>query len=65
VCAAINLPRGSEHDEADNAVVRFARRHLSTTDKWDGLKLYVKKDSNRLMTPMFLVIMALVSRAVN
>jgi tellurite resistance protein TerC len=59
VCVAINLTRGSEHDDADNAVVRFARRRLSTTDKWDGLKLYVKKDFKRLMTPMFLVIMAL------
>jgi len=61
VYAAINLARGTQNDEADNAVVRFARRHLSTTDKWDGLKLYAKKDSKRLMTPMFLVIMALSS----
>jgi tellurite resistance protein TerC len=60
VYTAINLVRDTEHDDdAENAVVRFARRHLSFTDKWDGLKLYLKEDSKRLMTPMFLVILAL------
>ncbi|ART67845.1 tellurium resistance protein TerC [Mycobacterium dioxanotrophicus] len=60
---AINLVRDTEHDDdADNFVVRFARRHLRTTDRWDGLRLWVKDDSAnaaRLMTPMFLVIVAL------
>ena len=41
------------------AVVKFARTHLSFTDNWDGLKLWVKEDGKRLMTPMFLVIVAL------
>ena len=41
---AINLARDAEHDDdADNVVVRFARTHLRTTDKWDGLKLYIKE----------------------
>ncbi|MGH3532696.1 MAG: TerC family protein, partial [Mycobacterium sp.] len=35
------------------------RRHVNTTDTWDSLKLYVKEGSTRLMTPMFLVILAL------
>ncbi len=39
--------------------MRFARSHLKLTDKWDGLKLYVKENGKRLMTPMFLVIIAL------
>ncbi|WP_018603590.1 TerC family protein [Mycobacterium sp. 155] len=57
---AINLLRDTEHDDdADNAVVRFARRHLRTTDRWDGLRLWIKDDGARLMTPMFLVIVAL------
>ena len=57
---AINLVRDSDHDDdADNAVVRFARRHLNASDTWDGLKLYLKEDSGRLITPMFLVILAL------
>ncbi len=57
---AVGLMRDTDHDDdADNVVVRFARRHLQLTDKWDGLKLYVKDNGKRLMTPMFLVIVAL------
>jgi tellurite resistance protein TerC len=57
---AINLVRDTEHDDdADNFVVRFARRHLRTTDRWDGLRLWINDNGTRLMTPMFLVIVAL------
>jgi tellurite resistance protein TerC len=60
IYTAINLARDTDHeDDADNMVVRFARSHLKFTDKWDGLKLYVKENGKRLMTPMFLVIVAL------
>ena len=60
VITAVRLVRDTEHsDDADNAVVRFAKTYLNTTDKWDGLKLYVKQGNKRLMTPMFLVIVAL------
>ena len=60
VVTGIRLARDTEHsDDGDNAVVRFARTYLNTTDRWEGLKLYVKQDSKRLMTPMFLVIVAL------
>jgi tellurite resistance protein TerC len=60
VYTAINLARNTEHDDdAENSVVRFARNRLSLTDKWDGLKLWVREGGKRLMTPMFLVIVAL------
>ncbi|HYO01172.1 MAG TPA: TerC family protein [Mycobacterium sp.] len=60
VYTAIKLARDTEHDDdAENAVVKFARKHLTLTDKWDGLKLWIKEDGKRLMTPMFLVIVAL------
>ncbi|ANW62570.1 MULTISPECIES: TerC family protein [Mycolicibacterium] len=60
VYTAWQLIRGNdEHDDGDNAVVKFARNHLNTTDKWDGLRLWIKEDGKRLMTPMFLVIVAL------
>lgn len=60
VYTATNLARDTEHDDdADNAVVQFARKHLRTTDKWDGLRLWVRENGTRLMTPMFLVIVAL------
>jgi tellurite resistance protein TerC len=60
VYTAIKLGRNTEHDDdAENGVVRFARNHLTLTDKWDGLKLWIREDGKRLMTPMFLVIVAL------
>jgi tellurite resistance protein TerC len=60
VYTAIRLVRDTDHsDDAENSVVRFARTYLNTTDKWDGLKLYIKAGGKRLMTPMFLVIVAL------
>ncbi|MGI9123716.1 MAG: TerC family protein [Mycobacterium sp.] len=60
VFTAVKLARDTEHsDDADNAVIRFARTYLNTTDTWHGLKLYVKQGRKRLMTPMFLVILAL------
>ena len=60
VFTAIRLARDTDHsDDGDNAVVRFAKTYLNTTDSWHGLKLYVKRGSKRVMTPMFLVIVAL------
>jgi len=60
VYTAWTLAKDTDHeDDGDNAVVRFARTYLNTTNQWHGLKLYIKKDAKRLMTPMFLVILAL------
>lgn len=60
VYTAINLARDTEHDDdAENIVVRFARRRMKLTDRWDGMKLWIKENGKRLMTPMFLVIVAL------
>jgi tellurite resistance protein TerC len=60
VLTALKLARDTDHpDDADNAIVRFAKTYLNTTDTWHGLKLYVKAGNKRLMTPMFLVIVAL------
>jgi tellurite resistance protein TerC len=60
VFTAVKLVRNTEHsDDADNTVVRLAKTYLNTTDSWHGLKLYVKRGRKRVMTPMFLVIVAL------
>jgi tellurite resistance protein TerC len=60
VYTAMRLARGAKHDtDVENAAVRFARNHLNATDRWDGAKLYIKEGSERVMTPMFLVILAL------
>src|SRR5882672_8867462 len=60
VYTAINLARNTDHDDdAENFVVRFAQRHLKLTDRWEGLRLWITENGKRLMTPMFLVIVAL------
>jgi tellurite resistance protein TerC len=60
IYTAFNLVRDTDHDDdAENFVVRFARSHLKLTDRWEGLALWVKENGKRLMTPMFLVIVAL------
>ena len=60
VYTAWTLAKDTDHDDdAENAVVRFAQKYLNTTDHWAGLKLYIKDGAKRLMTPMFMVILAL------
>ena len=60
VFTAIRLARDTDHsDDADNAGGAPTKTYLNTTDSWHGLKLYVKRGRNRVMTPMFLVIVAL------
>ncbi|OHV03562.1 TerC/Alx family metal homeostasis membrane protein [Mycobacterium talmoniae] len=60
IWAAFRLVLGGAQDsDGDNTVVRFARTYLNTTDKWDGLKLYIKNGTKRAMTPMFFVVLAL------
>ncbi|MBS1695794.1 MAG: TerC family protein [Actinobacteria bacterium] len=60
VYTAAKLVRDTDHDDdAENKLVKFARTHLQFTDQWDGLRLWIKENGKRLMTPMFLVIVAL------
>ncbi len=57
---AVNLARGGGHEaEVDNAVIRFVRTRISSAGSWDSLKPYVKEGGRRVMTPMFVVIVAL------
>ena len=60
VYTAVHLARDTDHeDDGENFVVRSARRWVKTTDEWHGLKLYIRENGHRLMTPVFLVIVAL------
>ena len=60
VYTAAKLMRDTDHDDdGENRVVLFAQKHMSFTDKWDGLKLWMHENGKRLMTPMLLVIIAL------
>jgi len=60
IYTAWTLVKDTEHDDdAENAVVRFVRRKWDIADTWDGLKLSVKHNGKRIITPMALVIVAL------
>ncbi|MGP4854963.1 hypothetical protein ACTXP3_27765, partial [Klebsiella pneumoniae] len=48
-----------DHDEADNFVVRLAKRFIHTTDHYDGDKLFTVHNGKRAMTPMLLVMVAI------
>ncbi|GAA0541180.1 TerC/Alx family metal homeostasis membrane protein [Paractinoplanes ferrugineus] len=52
--------QGRDDDETpDNFVIRVARRFLSTSDVYDGDKLFTDQDGRRVMTPMLLVMVAI------
>ena len=59
IYVAVKLVRGPGQGGGENVLVRLARTYLNTTDQWAGLRLFVKEGSKRVMTPMFLVILAL------
>jgi tellurite resistance protein TerC len=61
IYTAARLIKDTEHDDdAQNAIVRLVQRHYRLADHWEGgLKLFVKENGLRLLTPMALVIVAL------
>jgi tellurite resistance protein TerC len=62
IYTAWGLIRHKESDEdeyQENRVIRFARRRLPATDEYDGVKLVVKRNGKRLITPMLIVMIAL------
>ncbi|WP_232666526.1 TerC family protein [Pseudonocardia sp. TRM90224] len=57
---AVSLLReDDEGTEADNFVIRFARRHLRTSEHYDGDKLFTVENGRRVLTPMLLVMVAI------
>jgi len=60
VYTAAKLMRDTEHDDdAENSMVRFARKYLKASDQWDGSRLHTVVNGKRMLTPMVLVIIAL------
>ncbi|MDO4919743.1 TerC family protein [Kocuria sp.] len=63
VLTAGNLIRGEigggAEDQADNIVVRLARKVFHTTDHYDGDKLFTVHNGRRALTPMLLVMVAI------
>jgi len=62
VWTAINLAREGGEEEGgydEPRLVRWARRHLPLSEEWNGAKLTIRQNGNRLFTPMFIVILTL------
>jgi len=51
--------RDQDPDIEDNAVVKVARRFLPITDDYVGGKLFTRVDGRRMVTPLFLVLIAI------
>ncbi|WP_146360896.1 TerC family protein [Arthrobacter yangruifuii] len=53
-------PESTEgEDEANNFIIRLARRIFHTSDKYDGDKLFTMENGKRVLTPMLLVMVAI------
>jgi tellurite resistance protein TerC len=48
-------------DPSDNFVVKFVKRRFPYTDSYHGTKLFVKENGVRVVTPMFIVMIAIAS----
>ena len=51
-------PEG-EKDDANNFIIRIAKRVLPTTDHYDGDKLFTLENGKKVLTPMLLVMVAI------
>jgi tellurite resistance protein TerC len=50
----------TEDDEyEENRLIKWVETHLPATDQWNGVKLFVRENGKRLITPMFIVVLAL------
>jgi tellurite resistance protein TerC len=57
-----NLLKNKEDEgdgQADNLIIRIARRFLRTSETYDGDKLFTMQNGKRVMTPMLLVMVAI------
>ena len=52
-------PEKEGDDEANNFIIRLAKKYLRTTDHYDGDKLFTHEDGRRVLTPMLLVMVAI------
>ncbi|MBB1482984.1 TerC family protein [Tessaracoccus sp. MC1865] len=59
VTAGKLLAPEKEDSEADNFIIRLAKRFLHTTDHYDGDKLFTMENGRRVLTPMLLVMVAI------
>ncbi len=49
----------SEDDYEENRLLKMVERRFPATQEWQGVSLFVRQNGKRLITPMFIVILAL------
>ncbi|WP_019633709.1 TerC family protein [Actinomadura atramentaria] len=60
IWTAIGLVRGGDDDEfTENRLLRFAKRVLPTSDAYEGGRLFTRRNGRRLVTPLFIVVIAI------
>jgi tellurite resistance protein TerC len=62
VWTAVNLAREGQNDDdeyEESRLIRWVETHLPATQEWHGVKIFARENGKRLITPMFLVILAL------
>ncbi|MGH2883599.1 MAG: TerC family protein, partial [Solirubrobacteraceae bacterium] len=61
IATAVQLFRHRDEDPSvsDNALVALARRRLPLTDRYDGNRIVTRVDGRRMLTPLFIVLVAI------
>jgi tellurite resistance protein TerC len=62
IYSAVRLVReGAGQDDGfeENRVLKWVEARFPATDQWQGTKLFIRSDGSRVITPMFIVILAL------
>jgi tellurite resistance protein TerC len=62
VWTAVKLAREGTNDDdeyEENRLIRWVHTHLPATEEWHGVKAFARENGRRVITPMFLVILAL------
>jgi tellurite resistance protein TerC len=62
VWTAVKLAREGQNDDdeyEENRLIKLVEKRLPATDRWHGVHVLAREDGKRVITPMFLVIIAL------
>jgi tellurite resistance protein TerC len=62
IVTAVNLAREGDSDDDEfeqHRVLKWIETRFPATDQWQGAKLFIKENGSRIITPMFVVVLAL------
>lgn len=59
ILTAINMLRESDEPAKEGRIERFAKRHMRTSEDYDGDKLFTHVDGRRMATPLLLVLIVI------